>query len=47
MLNLDREGEGDVHHCLCAQEVVWSDRITTGGGLYGPSVLTELEQGAR
>ena len=39
-------GEGDVRHCLCAQEVVWPHRITTGGGLYGPSVLTELAQGA-
>ena len=45
--NLDREGEGDIRHCLCAQEVVWPHRITTGGGLYGPSVLTELAQGAR
>ena len=44
--NLDPEGEGDVRHCLCAQEVVWPHRITTGGGLYGPSVLTELAQGA-
>ena len=38
----DREGEGDVRHCLCAQEVVWPHRIATGGALYGPSVLTEL-----
>ena len=45
--NLDCEGEGDVRHCLCAQEVVWPYRITTGGGLYGPSVLTELAQGVR
>ena len=45
--NLDREGEGDVRHCLCAEEVVWPHRIATGGGLYGPSVLTELAQGAR
>ena len=45
--NLDREGEGDVRHCLCAQEVVWPHRIATGGGLYGPSVLAELAQGAR
>ena len=45
--NLDREGEGDVRHCLCAQEVVWPHRITTVGGLHGPSVLTELAQGAR
>ena len=45
--NLDREGEGDVRHCLCAQEVVWPHRIATGGGLYGPSILTELAQGAR
>ena len=44
--NLDREGEGVVRHCLCAQEVVWPHRIATGGGLYGPSVLTELSQGA-
>ena len=42
--NLDREGEGDVRR---AQEVVWPHRITTGGGLHGPSVLTELAQGAR
>ena len=40
-------GEGDVCHCLCAQEVVWPHRITAGGGLYRPSVLTELAQGAR
>ena len=45
--NLDREGEGDVRHCLCAQEVVWPHRIATGGGMYGPSVLAELAQGAR
>ena len=45
--DLDREGEGDARHCLCAQEVVWPHRITTGGGLYGLSVLTELAQGAR
>ena len=47
MLNLGREGEGDVRHCLCAQEVVWPHRITTSCGLYGPSVLTELARGAR
>ena len=45
--NLDGEGEGDVSHCLCAQEVVWPHPIATGGGLYGPSVLTEPAQGAR
>ena len=45
--HLDREGEGDVRHCLCAQEVVWPHRIATGGGLHGPSVLAELAQGAR
>ena len=45
--NLDCEGEGDVRHCLCAQEVVWPHRIATGGGMYGPSVLAELAQGAR
>ena len=45
--NLDREGEEDVRHCLCAQEVVWPHRIATAGGLHGPSVLTELAQGAR
>ena len=45
--NLDREGGGNVRHCLCAQEVVWPHRITTGSGLYRPSVLTELAQGAR
>ena len=45
--NLDPEGEGDVRHCLCAQEVVWPHQITTGGGLFGPSVLIELAQGAR
>ena len=45
--NLDRKGEGGVRHCLCAQEVVWPHRIATGGGLYRPSVLTELAQGAR
>ena len=39
--------EGDVRHCLCAQEVVWPHRITTGGGLHGPSLLTDLAQGAR
>ena len=44
---MGREGEGDVRHCLCAQEVVWPQRIATGGGLHGPSVLTELAQGAR
>ena len=45
--NLECEGEGDVRHCLCAQEVVWPHRITTGGGLHVPSVLTELAKGAR
>ena len=45
--HVDREGEGDVRHCLCAQEVVWAHRIATGGGLYGPSVLAEPAQGAR
>ena len=45
--HMDREGEGDVRHCLCAQEVVWPHRIATGGGLYRPSVLAELAQGAR
>ena len=43
---LDGEGEGDVRHCLCAQEVVRPHRIPTAGGLYEPSVLTELAQGA-
>ena len=45
--HLDREGEGDVRHCLCAQEVVWPHRIATSGGLHGTSVLAELAQGAR
>ena len=45
--NMDREGEGDIRHCMCAQEVVWPHRIAAGGGLHRPPVPTELAQGAR
>ena len=45
-LNMDREGEGDIRHCMCAQEVVWPHRTAAGGGLHGPPVPTELAQGA-
>ena len=44
--NMDREGEGDIRHCMCAQEVVWPHRTAAGGGLHGPPVPTELAQGA-
>ena len=44
--NMDREGEGDIRHCMCAQEVVWPHRVAAGGGLHGPPVPTELAQGA-
>ena len=44
--NLDREGEGDICHCMCAQEVVWPHRTAAGGGLHRPSVTSELAQRA-
>ena len=40
--------EKETYAIVCAlKKVVGPHRIATGGGLYGPSVLAELAQGAR
>ena len=43
---MNREGEGDLCHCVRAREMVGPHRTSTRGGVYRSSITSELAQGA-
>ena len=44
--DVDREGEGDLYHCVRAPEMVGPHQTSSRGGMYRSSITSELAQGA-